>query len=363
MVVRRSIRCNRAFTLVELMVVMVVIGILIALLLPAVQSARHAALRMQCANNLKQLGLAFQTYHDTHKVFPPGWIISGFDMSVPTAENVWFSTWGVMVLPFMEQRPLYDRWNMPVPNVSNATLGLYWTKDIDSLADSNVSLSRTVIDVFACPTAPDAKARVYTTTFGAGTIEIDRTPTGWLPGEAIHLSSAPSDYTVITGAAENLKELADAAYDTDSDFEGPLQPDTPARHSHRRLTDIRDGASNTILLAERAGGPNIYTRGGKLNMVMTFSFGSDNGGGWADIYNGENWLGGAPRNGVYTTPVYGMCMINCNNHREHSLFSFHPGGINVVRCDGSVTFVSETIQPAVLAAAISCNQGEVFEWP
>jgi prepilin-type N-terminal cleavage/methylation domain-containing protein/prepilin-type processing-associated H-X9-DG protein len=363
MIARCTSGRRRGFTLVELLVVITIIGILIAMLLPAVQMVRHAALRMQCSNNLKQLALAFQMYHDSLKVYPPGWISSGFDASIPTAEDVWFTSWGTMILPYMEQKTLYDRWDHRVPNITNATSGLYWITNIDPMAESNVSLSKTVISTFVCPTAPDPKTRVYTTTYAAGSIEIDQVPTGWLPGEDISLSSAPSDYTVISGAKENLLEIANAQYKTQGSFEGPILPDSPVRHYRQSMTGISDGTSNTILLAERAGGRKIYTRGGRLNLVMTASFGSDNGGGWADIYNGENWLGGAPYNGVYTTPVYGLCMINCNNHREHSLFSFHPGGVNAALCDGSVRFVSETIDSAVLAAAISCAGGEVFEWP
>jgi prepilin-type N-terminal cleavage/methylation domain-containing protein len=93
---------TQGFTLVELLVVIAIIGILVALLLPAVQAARAAARRMQCGNNLKQIGLAIQNYHDTHKLMPPGWLHPG-------ASNHEAWSWSVLILPFMEQGPMHDR--------------------------------------------------------------------------------------------------------------------------------------------------------------------------------------------------------------------------------------------------------------
>ena len=90
-----------AFTLVELLVVIAIIGILIALLLPAVQAAREAARRSQCANNLRQIGIAVQAYHDTRKALPPS-----------RMENYGGVTWAVFILPFLEQDPFYERWDI-----------------------------------------------------------------------------------------------------------------------------------------------------------------------------------------------------------------------------------------------------------
>ena len=99
-----------AFTLVELLVVIAIIGILIALLLPAVQAAREAARRMQCTNKLKQMGLALHNYHDTHRALPFG---SGGRIGTPHYAIA--GTWPAMILPFIEQTPLYDRFNFKVP--------------------------------------------------------------------------------------------------------------------------------------------------------------------------------------------------------------------------------------------------------
>ena len=105
---------RRAFTLVELLVVIAIIGILIALLLPAVQAAREAARRSQCTNNLKQLGLGLHNYHDTLKTFPPGAIMN------PTTAR-W--AWNALLLPYVEQMPLYDALSPCGKNVPSATAG------------------------------------------------------------------------------------------------------------------------------------------------------------------------------------------------------------------------------------------------
>ena len=106
-------KCRKGFTLIELLVVIAIIGILIALLLPAVQAAREAARRSQCTNNLKQIGLALQNYHDVNRSFPPYG-----EMGIPGPANPQHSyhhTWITAILPYMEQMPLYQSANMKMP--------------------------------------------------------------------------------------------------------------------------------------------------------------------------------------------------------------------------------------------------------
>ena len=114
---------RRAFTLVELLVVIAIIGILMALLLPAVQAAREAARRIACVNNLKQIGLALHNYHDTHQTMPPGWIASdpGTGLPLATGEPGW--GWAAMTLPFLEQGTVSDnliRFPLPITDPANA---------------------------------------------------------------------------------------------------------------------------------------------------------------------------------------------------------------------------------------------------
>src|SRR4026207_1557814 len=114
---------RRAFTLVELLVVIAIIGILVALLLPAVQAAREAARRMQCGNNLKQIGLALHNYNDTYKVFPSGFMYHG----IPTQE-CW--GWGALILPFVEQAPLHNQIQVSRGTMVSQILSPTWAQVI-----------------------------------------------------------------------------------------------------------------------------------------------------------------------------------------------------------------------------------------
>ncbi|HTN76184.1 MAG TPA: DUF1559 domain-containing protein, partial [Pirellulaceae bacterium] len=121
---RPSSRSRRAFTLVELLVVIAIIGILVALLLPAVQSAREAARRMQCQNNLKQLALACHNYHDSRMLFPPSSIwYNATEGGVNSTNNANLNAnWAILILPYIEQQNLYDsfKFNVGIPDATNA---------------------------------------------------------------------------------------------------------------------------------------------------------------------------------------------------------------------------------------------------
>ena len=140
----QAIRVRRkGFTLVELLVVIAIIGILIALLLPAVQAAREAARRSQCANNFKQVGVAMHNYHSAHKCFPVGMY------AIPLTPNPseFYFGWGVYLLPFMEQRELYD-------DIDFSAMWSYF--DEHTGARRNRTISNTKITGFLCPAIPRA---------------------------------------------------------------------------------------------------------------------------------------------------------------------------------------------------------------
>jgi prepilin-type N-terminal cleavage/methylation domain-containing protein len=138
---RSSLPSHRrlGFTLIELLVVIAIIAILIGLLLPAVQKVRGAAARVQCQNNLKQIGLAIQNYHDVTKRLPPGWLTSNTVQPSPGWQ------WGTLILPYLEQEALYRKFNINMNSPNGPATGSATT----SLPDGQTFLS-----VFVCPADP-----------------------------------------------------------------------------------------------------------------------------------------------------------------------------------------------------------------
>jgi prepilin-type N-terminal cleavage/methylation domain-containing protein len=201
-------RARRGFTLVELLVVIAIIGILIALLLPAVQAAREAARRTQCKNHLKQIGLAVHLYHDANRMLPAGWIADAPD-GVPG----W--GWAVAVLPYMEENNLY-------------TSGL--RRELPIIDPANDPARRHVLSGFLCPSDPGEP----------------RFMIGQPPGSEENLDSGPalfevsrSNYVGMFGTFE-IEEAPGAG---DGLF---------FYHSRMRFADILDGMSTTLMVGERS---------------------------------------------------------------------------------------------------------------
>jgi len=326
---------TRGFTLVELLVVIAIIGILIALLLPAVQAAREAARRAQCSNNLKQIGLGLHNYHDVHRTLPFAWMVDAPGPVLGMNAQVW----GIMLLPFIEQQPLWDQYDSRYPPFDTST--------------NNAQVVQTIIPLFICPSAPGEPAsRIYQADYSS-----IRFP--------VQYQLAPSDYCVSTGVRGAYADLAYANWPGGSggQREGAMQPTgldpstmQPDRNSSR-LADIKDGTSNTILIGERVGGGTIYV-GRKPDSNLTQALGPINGGGWGDILNGEHWLAGTIEGDTSIPPQEGPCAINCNNVAGRCFYSFHPSGAQFLLGDGSVTFISETVDPFRFASMITRAKGE-----
>ena len=154
---------RRAFTLVELLVVIAIIGILVAILLPAVQAAREAARRMSCGNNLKQLGLALQLYHDVHKTFPPG-MIAGDAAKYGHDHNKAYRgfAWGALILPFLEEEALHQQIDFNI----GAT---QWPTFPPSTNANEILLTSIVMPKFLCPSDPRSPSDLtYVPAFNAG---------------------------------------------------------------------------------------------------------------------------------------------------------------------------------------------------
>ncbi|XZE54532.1 DUF1559 domain-containing protein [Planctomycetaceae bacterium SH139] len=330
-------RSHRGFTLVELLVVIAIIGILVGLLLPAVQAAREAARRMQCSNNLKQLGLAFHNYESAVQTFPPAYFVDN---------RLNAQTWGTMILPYMEQTGIDAAYDSRVPCFNEAPALGYPA----AVVQTNMALISTPLSMFACPSAPgDAVSRTY-----AGTLLANAGGPG-VPPISITWTAAPSDYCVTTGVRGDFANIAYAGNQGGSRH-GALQPAGLMGRGGSKLAAITDGTSNTFLLGERLGGGEIYRR---RTIDPAFApFGAVNGGGWGDFLNGEHWLSGSLFDGM-PGPDGGPCSINCTNRRGAGFFSFHPGGCHFLMCDGSVQFLAETSDAFTIAARITRQKGEV----
>jgi hypothetical protein len=333
---------------VELLVVIAIIGILIALLLPAVQAAREAARRSQCSNNLKQIGLGLQNYHDVNLVFPFSYMV---DLS-NGMRGLNGQVWGVRILPYIEQAPLKAQYDDRFP-----AMGMFGYP----AAVKNEQLIQTVLGAYLCPSTPGTGAsRIYNT---------DLTSAGWPLG----WTAAPSDYCAISGVRGDFANMAYANFPGGAagNREGVLQYNgsdlnNPALKDNTLsdINSVKDGTSNTLIVGERVGGGEIYLKGGKPapGGQPWDSFRQTNGGGWGDILNGEHWYSGSLVDGT-PGPDGGPCAINCTNRRSAGFFGFHPGGAQFAVTDGSARFVSETVDAFVFAGISTRRKGESVQIP
>jgi prepilin-type N-terminal cleavage/methylation domain-containing protein len=339
---------RRAFTLIELLVVIAIIGILIALLLPAVQKIREAAARMSCSNNLHQIGLALHNYHDANGSFPaygfdfPSEPHPGNPYSVPpyttpgNPQRMGHSTLGLL-LPYIEQGNIYNlvhiEWSVVDPANLPPPLGVS-------------TGGQTNIKVYQCPSAP-----TRTSDYGPYFAQV--------PAFASKLKGGPlplavTDYSVVRGVRNvfaNTNGCAPGSVTTTEDT-GALG----VKNSKPTVVSITDGSSNTILVVESAGKQDVYARGKViLSGVPALQAGNLNAS-WAD-YNTTTKVYGSSADG--TKLAGGCCVVNCTN-LAGEIYAFHTGGANALRGDGSVFFMRDSIPPAVLAALISAKGGEVI---
>lgn len=330
------------FTLIELLVVIAIIAILIGLLLPAVQKVREAAARMTCSNNLKQIGLAVHNYHDSQNGMPPAWLYE--PPAPPTRPTGVAVGWGLLILPYLEQDNVYRQYDQ--------NLNMYTT--------NNTALTQTQLKVYKCPSTPN----------GERVVEVPIPPNvlPGLPGGIFR--GGPSDYIVTTGIRNWCIFMGSPCNPPDHGRRwGAMQPWTttaamvgPLGARRYTLITITDGTSNTILISELAGTPTVYNAARQpLTIPMPPPLDRSYGAGWANAYNGENWLSGSLADGSspHAPPGHqGPCLINCSNYNGRGLYSFHPSGVNAVMADGSVRHMSAATPTRLLAFAITAQGGE-----
>jgi prepilin-type N-terminal cleavage/methylation domain-containing protein len=332
---------TKGFTLIELLVVIAIIAVLIGLLLPAVQQAREAARRSQCKNNLKQIGLAFHNYHDIARQLPFGYY------AVPSGP-INAASWGLMLLPYLDQGPLYKKFNFRSPPMKPPQTG-----HSAAVLTANVAIISTPLPVFNCPSTP-SPAPTYDVTVPAGVF-------AGFP--AMAWTAANSDYGAASGVRSVFANQAYANFPggASSNREGALNA-----FSTTSTADLRDGTTNTILVGERTGGAVIYNYGGVPANLSPISAGQQaliratNGGGWGDVLNAEHWLDGALATGVTGSSIGsgGPCAINCTNARGKGFFCFHTGGAHFVMADGAVRLINQNVAQFTFAGLITRRKGE-----
>jgi prepilin-type N-terminal cleavage/methylation domain-containing protein/prepilin-type processing-associated H-X9-DG protein len=266
---------RKAFTLIELLVVIAIIAVLIGLLLPAVQKVREAAARAQCVNNLKQIGLACQNYHDARKAFPPGYLATA---AYPDTTPGW--GWAAFLLPYLEQDNVFTQIDFKQPVQSSPAV-------------------RAMLPVFLCP-SDTPPAAPFTISDDAG---------------ATVTQAAPSCYAATVG-------------DDASEADGQTGNGVFYRNSKTRIADIRDGTSNTVLAGDRAwsqvqgiwaGAPE----GGVVRAGPRNPWSSATATAPVFVLVHNNWVN------ILTDADGGL----------DDFSSAHPGGANVVFADGAVHFI------------------------
>ena len=389
------------FTLIELLVVIAIIAVLIALLLPAVQQAREAARRTQCKNNLKQLGLAFANYESTYSKLPPAvWQPANFNSCDPNLH-----VYGELLLPYFDQGNLYNQINFNVGNFCGTnvqTTAGYNTADGPAPYASNVGSNlsgpfpnsskggnqgavATALPIWLCPSTPrsdNGSYAYYTSTqwatgspctndFGSGANYVYRS------GGADYMAPNECRGGWVVAFANAAPNLYASNKNSNGNISGVLTAEDGSLDLCKGYNKITDGLSNTMILAEVAGGNDTWVLGKKVagadtsprNLATLKANPSENisrmatlpnyGHGWADYQFADYDFRGCYADGLYNhSSNPSSVFINGSNYNGASLYSFHPGGINILMCDGTVRFLSQNMSVVTLTSIWTANGGE-----
>jgi prepilin-type N-terminal cleavage/methylation domain-containing protein/prepilin-type processing-associated H-X9-DG protein len=303
---------RRGFTLIELLVVIAIIAILIGLLLPAVQKVREAAARVQCQNNLKQIGLAIHNYESSNRKLPPS------DVRIAGSHK----SWVVYILPYIEQNAIAQKYSF----------------DKDWYNPANQPLVGAKLKIMQCPTAPIRDIIITDptgTTFPAG-----------ISDYAAHVSVEPDLYT--TGILPLGQSGAGM-------FSWLRIPDRPPDSAKTQFEDCADGLSNSLMISEMAGRPQDWKGGVRQPMDQTIVPPRARGIWSASVASVSLQPIGHSFDGKVQP---GPCAVNCNNDR--GVYGFHPGLANVCLGDGSVRSLNKNLNIFVFYALSTVQGGEVI---
>ena len=330
-----------AFTLVELLVVIAIIGILVSLLLPAIQAAREAARRSQCLNNLKQFGIGFQTYHSAHQQFPAGWLEDNKPNRADRSPNF---LWGAILLPQLEEQPLHDQLNFDVKSTAGTPGG----------AIDNIDLIGTQLGIFRCPSddsvgtqffaaygsghAPEIPSFAISNYVGSGTT-CELCNNGHVPDTADN--GVEISFVCVEYPEYQTSKRATKRYNQN----GVLY-----RNSNTSIRKITDGTTHTLLVGERKYGDYYDSFSGQMRFAQSY---------WATVpgptSNGVACWSGIPIVGRWFNQLKAPLI----NSAIFGFISTHSGGVQVVMCDGSAQFLSEDTDDQLLELLIRINDGYV----
>ncbi|MBM4068731.1 MAG: DUF1559 domain-containing protein [Planctomycetes bacterium] len=345
-------RREAGFTLVELLVVIAIIGILIGMLVPAVQRVRESANRTVCLNNLKQIGLALHQYHDANLRFPPAYITEDTSAS-GTAYGVSYPDdnrngpsgfgWGTLILPYLEQGNLYNLFNLKLP---------CW-------ATENALAAKTKVEVFLCPAVPVGYDSFELVRYTAGSSQNPQNPATFSPS----IYFARSHYVANAGIHQPWGR--DPAYCLDFEVGEPIPANgnIPAfldgpfyRNSRTKIAAVTDGLSNTVFIGERSPTLCDVTWVGVVPWACT-----PPRPGWpSDPNSGGNLVGVHSGPDTHDHP---NVIIHAPNHpfgHTDEMYSDHQRGCHVLFGDGSVRFIHATINPLAWVAMSTRNGNDVI---
>jgi prepilin-type N-terminal cleavage/methylation domain-containing protein/prepilin-type processing-associated H-X9-DG protein len=353
----RPIPTRHGFTLVELLVVIAIIGVMVGLLLPAVQAAREAARRMQCLNNLKQIGLGMTQYEHVNLNYP-----------YSRTGSLW------RILPYVEQATLYETFADAIhPNGQHGFNGALnpgnafpgWPAEVKNAMN-------TPLAVFACPSSPGERTIVASDSAGQYSVKATDYTTPRIP------ALRPVDHGLWYQDGEPQMNFNTAMSPPDSRSTDP-------RRKGARAADVTDGLSNTLMYYECGGAPNVFVRrvpvAGKT-LAMAWAGAGD--GVKMRAYRADNMTAetsptnsGRKPNGIAappTTPTNGVLpsaweatvdsapgtykFLGHSNSGQP--YSFHSGGVNIGMCDGSARFISDSIELGIFLNLMLRDDGEVI---
>jgi len=352
---RSSVR--RGFTLIELLVVIAIIAVLIALLLPAVQSAREAARRAQCTNNLKQIGLAMHNYHSSTGSFPMG-TATAFNNAPPGGYEASWGTFScfTLMLPYLEQQPLY------------AACNFNWVCSWGTGVYINTTVYNSNLAAFICPS--DGK------TAQPSSNDINNNNYFGSMGTTIAPWATTATGIFANQSAIGIQNITDGTSNTIAFSEGLVGDNT-------NWTKWRDGMAAGALSAAQSwfnglpGGQGAYDGNRNIPAVMadlqtcTGWFNSQSNPAWQD--KGWKWANGSPGLTIFNTIVtpnsqlypWSGCRFSCGgcgvDYANYvNATSNHPGGVNVGMCDGSVRFIKNSVAMTTWWALGTKDSGDVL---